>query len=66
VTARLSGIIGDRDTNLLSSIYRSRGTRAFYQVRVGVDTRADADALCNKIRRAGQACLVLRNTHVRG
>lgn len=58
---RLSAVIGDRDPNLLSSIWRSRGTRTFYQVRIGADTRADADDLCGKIHRAGQACLVLRN-----
>lgn len=58
---RLSGMIGDHDPNLLGSVLRSRGTRTFYQVRVGVDTRAAADDLCGRIRRAGQACLVLRN-----
>jgi hypothetical protein len=42
-------------------VLRSRGTRTFYQVRVGVDTRSAADDLCGRIRRAGQACLVLRN-----
>ena len=34
----------------------------FYQVRVGADTRAAAEGLCGSIRRAGGACLVLRNT----
>jgi hypothetical protein len=64
--SRLSSIIGNRDTNLLHSVFRSRGTRAFYQVRVGVDTRAEADGLCGRILRTGQGCLVLRNTNVRG
>jgi soluble lytic murein transglycosylase-like protein len=59
--ARLNTVIGDRDPNLLSSVFRSRGTRPFYQVRIGTETRASADELCGKIRRAGQACLVLRN-----
>ena len=58
---RLRPVIGDRDPNLLGSIQRSRGTRTFYQVRIGEDTRAAADALCSQIHRAGQACLVLRN-----
>jgi hypothetical protein len=58
---RLSNVIGDRDPNLLSSLLRSRGTRTFYQVRIGADTRTDADDLCGRIHRAGQACLVLRN-----
>jgi hypothetical protein len=58
---RLSVVIGDRDPSLLGSIWSSRGTRTFYQVRIGEDTRAAADNLCNRIRRAGGACLVLRN-----
>ncbi|MDB5656907.1 MAG: Lytic transglycosylase, catalytic [Tardiphaga sp.] len=58
---RLRPVIGDHDPNLLGSIQRSRGTRTFYQVRIGEDTRVAADSLCGQIRRAGQACLVLRN-----
>lgn len=65
VMARLRPVIGDRDPNLLGSTFRSRGTRTFYQVRIGEDTRAAADELCGRIRRAGQACLVLRNMNVR-
>ncbi|HET6839557.1 MAG TPA: lytic transglycosylase domain-containing protein [Bradyrhizobium sp.] len=63
---RLSAIIGDRDPTLLASLFRSRGTRTFYQVRIGTETRPAADDLCNRIRRAGGACLVLRNANVRG
>jgi hypothetical protein len=63
---RLSSVIGDQDPSLLSSVMRSRGTRAFYQVRIGADTRPAADELCNRIRRAGGACFVLRNRGVRG
>ena len=63
---RLNAVIGDQDPSLLSSVMRSRGTRAFYQVRIGADTRPAADDLCNRIRRAGGACFVLRNMEVRG
>ncbi|HEY5129643.1 MAG TPA: lytic transglycosylase domain-containing protein [Bradyrhizobium sp.] len=63
---RLSAVIGDQDPSLLGSLFRSRGTRTFYQVRIGADTRPAADDLCNRIRRAGGACLVLRNMNVRG
>ena len=63
---RLSAVIGDQDPSLLGSVFRSRGTRTFYQVRIGADTRPAADDLCNRIRRAGGACLVLRNMNVRG
>jgi hypothetical protein len=62
---RLSAVIGDQDPSLLSSIMRTRGSRTFYQVRIGVDTRPAADDLCNHIRRAGGACFVLRNMNFR-
>ena len=58
---RLRPLIGDRDPNLQGGVLRSRGTRMFYQVRIGEDSRAAADALCHQIQRTGQACLVLRN-----
>jgi hypothetical protein len=63
---RLSSVIGDQDPSLLSSVIRSRGNSAFYQVRIGADTRPAADDLCNRIRHAGGACFVLRNMSVRG
>jgi hypothetical protein len=63
---RLSAVIGDRDPSLLSSVMRNRGSRTFYQVRIGADTRPAADDLCNSIRRAGGACFVLRNMFVMG
>jgi Transglycosylase SLT domain/SPOR domain len=63
---RLSAVIGDQDPSLLSSRMRSRGTQMFYQVRIGADTRPAADDLCNRIRRAGGACFVLRNMNVSG
>ena len=63
---QLSAVIGGRDPSLLSSVMRSRGSRPFYQVRIGADTRVAADDLCSRIRRAGGACFVLRNLRVRG
>ncbi|HEY7246506.1 MAG TPA: lytic transglycosylase domain-containing protein [Xanthobacteraceae bacterium] len=62
MASRYAGILSGRDPMILSSILRTRGTRPFYQVRVGADTRQSADALCTGIRRAGGACIVLRNT----
>jgi hypothetical protein len=58
---RFEGVLRERDPSILSSVLRSRGTRAFYQVRIGADTRAGADELCAHLRRAGGACIVLRN-----
>ena len=63
---RLNAVIGDQDPSLLSSLMRSRGTRAFYQVRIGADTRPAADDLCNRIRKASGACFVLKNRGVPG
>jgi hypothetical protein len=62
----LSAVIGDRDPSILSSTQRSRGFHSFYQVRFGADTRTEADDLCNRIRKAGGACFVLKNMFVRG
>lgn len=58
---RLASVIGERDPSVLGTVLRSRGSHMFYQVRVGADTRAEADDLCGRIRRVGQACMVLRN-----
>ncbi len=50
------------DAIILHGRFRSRGTRDFYQVRIGADTRAAAEAICRRLQRAGAACLVLRNS----
>jgi hypothetical protein len=63
---RLSAVIGDQDPSLLGTILLNRGTRTFYQVRIGADTRPAADDLCNRIRHAGGACFVLRNLKFSG
>jgi hypothetical protein len=62
----LSTVIGGQDPSLLASTMRTRGSRTFYQVRIGADTRPAADDLCNRIRHAGGACFVLRNLAARG
>ena len=62
----LTAVIGDRDPSILSTIQRNRGSQTFYMVRIGADTRPEADDLCNRIRRAGGACFVLKNLFVRG
>jgi len=61
IAKRHAQVLAGRDPSLLSTVLRSRGTRTFYQVRVGADTRAQADNLCSSIRRTGGACMVLRN-----
>jgi hypothetical protein len=50
------------DALVLRAPFRSRGTREFYQVRLGTDTRGEAVSMCQKLHAAGAACLVLRNS----
>jgi hypothetical protein len=54
-------VLESRDPIIIERKFRSRGTQAFYQVRIGTDSRAGANELCAALRRAGGACLVLRN-----
>lgn len=62
IARRFGEILSGRDPSIFSGIFRSRGTRPFYQVRVGAATRVEASGLCARIARAGGACLVLRNS----
>jgi hypothetical protein len=59
--ARFETLLQGRDPAIVAGRNRSRGNRAFYQVRAPAETRAAANALCGSIRRAGGACMVLRN-----
>ena len=61
IASRYADILTGRDASILSSVFHSRGTGTFYQIRVGTDTLESADNLCAEIRRAGGACMVLRN-----
>ena len=57
---RFGSMVDDHDPIVSSSVLRSRGTRPFYQIRIGADSRAEANVLCARIRKTGGACLVLR------
>ena len=57
---RFGGMVDDHDPIVSSSVLRSRGTRPFYQIRIGANSRTEANALCGRIRKTGGACLVLR------
>ncbi len=58
---RFVGILGDVEPMVLGSRLRHRGRAVFYRVRVPAPTRAAANTLCDRIRAAGGACIVLRN-----
>jgi hypothetical protein len=61
IAKRHEELFQGRDVSILTTRLLSRGTRMFYQVRVGANTRVAAQDLCTNIRLAGGACLVLRN-----
>jgi hypothetical protein len=63
---RYAKTLGQHDPLILAGVQRSRGTRPLYQVRIGADTRAAADRLCDRIRGSGGACMVLRNRSAAG
>ncbi len=58
--SRYAGVIGEVRPMIIGTRLRSRGTRAFYRIRIPAESRAAADALCGRIRGVGGACLVLR------
>ncbi|MGN6569801.1 MAG: lytic transglycosylase domain-containing protein [Pseudolabrys sp.] len=58
---RLSALVGTHDPIVTGHVQRSRGTRPLYQARIGAETRQAADDICKRIRRAGEACVVMRN-----
>lgn len=55
------GELAGKDPSIIASTLRSRGSRSFFQVRVGAETRAAAEGVCERIRRRGGACMVLRS-----
>jgi hypothetical protein len=61
VKLRYGSVLAGFEPMVLSRRNRSRGTRAFHQVRIGAATRQSANQLCAKLRAIGGACAVLRN-----
>lgn len=59
---RLGGILGGVQPLIMGSRLRSRGTATYWRVRVPAQTRGAAEGLCDRIRAAGGACVVLSNT----
>ncbi|MBX9907399.1 MAG: lytic transglycosylase domain-containing protein [Beijerinckiaceae bacterium] len=58
---RYRAILGEARPMVIGTRLRSRGTRAFYRVRLPAQTRAEATALCGRIRERGGACVVLKS-----
>ena len=59
--SRYSALIGNSEPMIIGGRVPSRGFAPYYQVRAPAPSRAAADALCEKILRAGGACAVLRS-----
>lgn len=57
---RYAGVIGEVRPMIIGTRLRTRGTRAFYRIRIPAQSRGAADTLCGRIRGVGGACLVLR------
>ena len=54
-------ILNDIVPMVIGTRIRSRGTRAFYRVRIPAPTREAATEICNRLHRAGGACVVLKS-----
>jgi hypothetical protein len=62
IERRHRALLAGRDPVILRMLLRSRGTRAFFQIRAGAESRQAAEALCTRLRAQGGACAVLRNS----
>jgi hypothetical protein len=58
---RHHAVIGELQPMIIGTRLRSRGTRAFYRVRLPAPTRAEATALCRRIQAQSGACVVLKS-----
>lgn len=46
---------------VVSQVRSPLGKNSIYAVRIGADSRNEADRICNRLRSAGGSCIVLRN-----
>lgn len=58
---RHAAILSDVAPMVIGTRLRSRGTRAFYRVRIPAATRQAAGEICERLRKQGGACVVLRS-----
>jgi hypothetical protein len=59
--AQHAAVLGDVAPMVIGTRLRSRGTRAFYRVRIPAATRQAATEICGKLQKAGGACVVLKS-----
>ena len=58
---RHAEILADVAPMVIGTRLRSRGTHAFYRVRIPAPTRTAATELCDRLRKQGGACVVLKS-----
>lgn len=61
VADRHSAVFGDLTPLIVATRMGGRGHRVFYRVRLPAQTRGEANALCNRLRKSGGACIVMPN-----
>lgn len=61
VAERHNAVFGDLTPVIVATRMGGRGQRVFYRVRLPAQTRVEANALCNRLRKSGGACIVLPN-----
>ena len=60
VRGRFPALLASHDP-VVSRVRTPIGRRGIYAVRIGADSRGEADGICNKLQSVGGACVVLRN-----
>lgn len=60
IKARNADLLGDVEP-VVSRVRSARGRAGLHAVRIGAETREEADRLCGRLRAAGGACIVMRN-----
>ncbi|OQP88041.1 hypothetical protein BTR14_00720 [Rhizobium rhizosphaerae] len=58
MSGKFASVIGGRSVEIRKADIAGKGT--YYRVRIAAGSRADANALCDKLKAAGGSCLVTR------
>jgi hypothetical protein len=57
---RFPSLLAARPPMIIGGRMRGRGTRAFYRVRVPMETREESERFCADLKAAGGSCIVLK------
>ncbi|KAB0677528.1 lytic transglycosylase domain-containing protein [Aureimonas leprariae] len=56
-----ASVLADHDPTVIATRLGGRGNRSYYRIRIAFERRTSADGLCRQMRKAGAACLTVRN-----